>query len=80
MEVFSRTQSLQHWHMGKREPNLAINLAMGDEQGLTAPSTEDAGGAVMYMEISRKEASLADVDNELAEAIRKVSDEHRTSR
>lgn len=30
--------------------------------------------AVMYMEISRKETSLADVENELAEVVRKVSD------
>lgn len=71
LEVFSRTQGAQHWQIAKREPNISlvteasVNPAMDGSSG---------GDAVMYMEISRKETSLADVENELAEVVRKVSD------
>ncbi|EIM86915.1 uncharacterized protein STEHIDRAFT_168790 [Stereum hirsutum FP-91666 SS1] len=71
LEVFSRTQGAQHWQIAKRESNISlvteasVNPAMDGSSG---------GDAVMYMEISRKETSLADVENELAEVVRKVSD------
>lgn len=59
LEVFSRGQSPADWHLVKR--------------GL---GTTDARGAVsvqgdVYMEIARKEASLTDVDNEIAGVIRR---------
>lgn len=70
VEVFSRTQGVQHWHIAKREPNLSLVTDMNN-----APATDSVGGdAIMYMEISRKETSLADVDNELAEVVRKATD------
>lgn len=68
--MFSRTQGAQHWHIAKREPNLSLVPETSDDM-----ETDKGGGhGVMYMEISRKETSLADVDNELAEVVRKVSD------
>lgn len=51
LEVFSRGQNPQHWHMARRsrvQPN------------------ESGGGrepAEVYMQVFRKETSLADVDN-----------------
>ncbi|KAI0272602.1 hypothetical protein BC834DRAFT_817474 [Gloeopeniophorella convolvens] len=51
IEVFSRTQGPQHWHIARRE----------------------AGGAV-YLEVSRKETSLSDVENELAGIVRRFRD------
>ncbi|KAJ7625555.1 hypothetical protein FB45DRAFT_1060234 [Roridomyces roridus] len=55
-EVFSRGQNPQHWHVGRR--------GLGTEQGAEADEE-------VYMEVFRKEASLTDVDNALANAIRK---------
>ncbi|KAI9511389.1 hypothetical protein F5148DRAFT_1146839 [Russula earlei] len=43
IEVFSRTQGPQHWHVGRREPE-----------------------GTVYLEVFRKETSLADVENELS--------------
>ncbi|KAI0047223.1 hypothetical protein FA95DRAFT_1559283 [Auriscalpium vulgare] len=48
LEVFSRTQGPQHWHIARRERACSV-----------------------YMEISRKETSLTDVDNELAGVVRR---------
>ncbi|KAI0065547.1 hypothetical protein BV25DRAFT_1880490 [Artomyces pyxidatus] len=51
LEVFSRTQGPQHWHIARREQTGAV-----------------------YMEVSRKETSLTDVDNELAGLVRRLRD------
>ncbi|KAK2463566.1 hypothetical protein APHAL10511_004317 [Amanita phalloides] len=55
-EVFSRGQNPQHWHVAKRDI------------GVTSDGT--VGGEV-YLEVFRKESSLADVDNVLAGVVRK---------
>ncbi|OSX64212.1 hypothetical protein POSPLADRAFT_1137094 [Postia placenta MAD-698-R-SB12] len=57
VEVFSRGQNPQHWHVAKR------GLAQGGE--------DDMSDAEAYMEISRKESTLTDVDNELAAIVRR---------
>lgn len=56
-EVFSRGQNPQHWHVAKR------GLAQGGE--------DDMSDAEAYMEVSRKESTLTDVDNELAAIVRR---------
>jgi len=57
LELFSRGQNPQDWHLAKR------GLGM-DENG----SAVDGN---VYMQIGRKEATLSDVDNELAGVIRR---------
>ncbi|THH21504.1 hypothetical protein EW146_g64 [Bondarzewia mesenterica] len=49
LEVFSRTQGAQHWHIARREAE---------------------SETMQFMEVYRKETSLIDVDNELAEVVR----------
>ena len=56
-EIFSRGQNPQHWHVSRR--------------GL---GTDDSGGEVdedVFLEVSRKEASLTDVDNVLMSIVRR---------
>ncbi|KAI5895317.1 uncharacterized protein SCHCODRAFT_02665679 [Schizophyllum commune H4-8] len=55
-EVFSRGQNPQYWHVGRR--------------GLGNDRKEDIAGDI-FMEVFRKEASLADVDNAVVASIRK---------
>ncbi|TRM65493.1 hypothetical protein BD626DRAFT_488943 [Schizophyllum amplum] len=55
-EVFSRGQNPQYWHVGRR--------------GLGNDRKEDVVGDI-YMEVFRKEASLADVDNAVVASIRR---------
>ena len=56
-EVFSRGQNPQHWHVGRR--------GLGtDQDGIVAEGE-------VYMEVSRKESSLTDVDNVISGYIRK---------
>ncbi|KAL1723055.1 hypothetical protein EV715DRAFT_246384 [Schizophyllum commune] len=55
-EVFSRGQNPQYWHVGRR--------------GLGNDRKEDVAGDI-FMEVFRKEASLADVDNAVVASIRK---------
>ncbi|KAI0766594.1 hypothetical protein BD413DRAFT_568904 [Trametes elegans] len=57
LEVFSRGQNPQHWYIGKRGLG---NAADG--------STVDGEA---YMEVSRKETTLTDVDNGLAGVVRR---------
>ncbi|CAL1715011.1 unnamed protein product [Somion occarium] len=57
LEVFSRGQNPQHWHISRR------GLGM-DREG-------HAVEGEVYMEIARKESTLTDVDNELAGVIRR---------
>lgn len=57
LELFSRGQNPQDWHLAKRGLGL-------DENG----SALDGN---VYMQIGRKEATLSDVDNELAGVIRR---------
>ncbi|KAH9852031.1 hypothetical protein C2E23DRAFT_868869 [Lenzites betulinus] len=61
VEVFSRGQNPQHWYIGKR------NLG-------TTPDGEAIDGEA-YMEISRKETTLTDVDNELAGVVRRFTEQ-----
>ncbi|KAH9967124.1 hypothetical protein BC827DRAFT_1171687 [Russula dissimulans] len=51
IEVFSRTQGPQHWHVARREPE-----------------------ATVYLEVLRKETTLADVENELVGIVRRFRD------
>ncbi|KAI0629146.1 hypothetical protein C8Q77DRAFT_1142379 [Trametes polyzona] len=57
LEVFSRGQNPQHWHIGKR--------------GLGTAADGEAVDGEAYMEVSRKETSLQDVDNKLAGVLRR---------
>ena len=57
-EVFSRGQNPQHWHVAKRG------------SGVTSENTV-ADPREVYLEVFRKESSLADVDNVLAGIVRK---------
>lgn len=58
LEVFSRGQNPQHWHIGKR--------GLG---ATTADGRQVDGEA--FMEVARKETTLTDVDNELAGVVRR---------
>jgi hypothetical protein len=56
-EVFSRDQNPQHWHIAKCGFGEDVNgMHLGRE---------------VYMEVSRKEASLTDVDNVLTGVTRR---------
>ncbi|KAI0334536.1 hypothetical protein GY45DRAFT_1343283 [Cubamyces sp. BRFM 1775] len=57
LEVFSRGQNPQHWYIGKR--------------GLGTDADGRAIDGEAYMEVSRKETTLTDVDNELAGVVRR---------
>lgn len=57
-EVFSRGQNPQHWHIAKR----GLSAATG---------RQSEGNGEVYLEVFRKESSLADVDNVLAGIVRK---------
>ena len=61
-EVFSRDSNPQHWHIARRGNTL-------DSDGRTKQST-------IYYHSARKESSLADVDNEIAAAVRKFMKPH----
>jgi hypothetical protein len=50
LEVFSRGQQPQHWHIARRYVEQGSGAADGD----------------VYLEVMRKETSLTDVDNVLA--------------
>ncbi|GJE91164.1 hypothetical protein PsYK624_073130 [Phanerochaete sordida] len=56
-EVFSRSQNPQHWHISKR--------------GLGVDQDGNVVDGEVFMEVARKESTLADVDNELAGAVRR---------
>ncbi|KAI0077703.1 hypothetical protein K474DRAFT_1661283 [Panus rudis PR-1116 ss-1] len=56
LEVFSRGQNPQHWHISKR--------------GLGVNKEGKAIDGEAFMEIARKESTLTDVDNELASVVR----------
>jgi hypothetical protein len=60
LEIFSRGQNPQHWHVAKRR--------IGHEKN--GPPIEGD----VYLEIGRKEASLTDVDNVLAGIVRRYFD------
>lgn len=60
LEVFSRGQNPQHWHIAKR----GVEAVDGPLSG---------GDGQVYLEVSRKESSLNDVDNVLAGVVRKSS-------
>ncbi|OSD02951.1 hypothetical protein PYCCODRAFT_1477255 [Trametes coccinea BRFM310] len=62
-EVFSRGQNPQHWSVARR------GLSLG--AGAGAAGGEEGGEA--YMEVARKEATLTDVDNALAGAVRRCA-------
>jgi len=57
LEVFSRGQNPQHWHVSRR--------------GLGTDKDGSPVKGEVYLESARKESSLADVDNELAGAVRR---------
>ncbi len=57
LEVFSRGQNPQHWHIAKR--------------GLGATSDGRPLEGEVFMEVARKETTLTDVDNELAGVVRR---------
>ena len=54
LEVFSRGQNPQHWHIGRRGLDMNCGSKFENEPG------------EVYMEVARKESTLADVDNGLA--------------
>lgn len=56
-EVFSRSQNPQHWHIAKR--------------GLGVDQDGNVVDGEVFMEVARKESTLADVDNELTGAVRR---------
>ena len=62
VEIFSRDSNPQHWHIARRGNVL-------DSDGRTMQST-------IYYHSARKESSLADVDNEVAAAVRKFTKSH----
>jgi hypothetical protein len=57
LEVFSRGQNPQHWHVSRK--------------GLGTDKDGNPVEGEVYFESARKECSLADVDNELAGAVRR---------
>ncbi|KAF8347839.1 hypothetical protein F5887DRAFT_954381 [Amanita rubescens] len=57
-EVFSRGQNPQHWHIAKRGIGTTSDNPVSDSREV-------------YLEVFRKESSLADVDNVLAGIVRK---------
>lgn len=57
VEVFSRGQNPQHWHIAKR--------------GLDVVLEGQPSEGEVFMEIARKESSLTDVDNDLAGVVRR---------
>ncbi|KAI0350698.1 hypothetical protein OH77DRAFT_1488693 [Trametes cingulata] len=57
LEVFSRGQNPQHWYIGKRGLGTGADGRVVDGEA--------------YMEVSRKETTLTDVDNELAGVVRR---------
>ena len=57
LEVFSRGQNPQHWHLSRR--------------GLGTDKEGNALSGEVFMEIARKESTLSDVDNELAGVMRR---------
>jgi hypothetical protein len=59
-EIFSRGQNPQHWHIARR--------------GLGIDQTGTSVDGEVYMEVSRKESSLTDVDNVLAAVVRRYSE------
>ncbi|EPQ56355.1 hypothetical protein GLOTRDRAFT_138110 [Gloeophyllum trabeum ATCC 11539] len=59
LEIFSRGQQPQHWHISKR--------------GLGADKEGNPVGDSVFMEVLRKEDSLIDVDNELAGVARRFT-------
>ncbi len=61
-EVFSRSQDPQDWYMAKRFDDA--------NEGQYRESPQER----VYMEIGRKEASLADVDNELSGVVRRFQE------
>ncbi|OCH87382.1 hypothetical protein OBBRIDRAFT_796262 [Obba rivulosa] len=60
LEVFSRGQNPQHWHVAKR--------------GLGTDSDGHSVEGEIYLEVARKESTLTDVDNALATVLRKYID------
>ncbi|KAI0084470.1 hypothetical protein BDY19DRAFT_971284 [Irpex rosettiformis] len=52
LEVFSRGQNPQHWHIGRRGIDMSGESKLGQWE--------------VYMEVARKETTLTDVDNGLA--------------
>ncbi|KAF8887294.1 hypothetical protein BD779DRAFT_512587 [Infundibulicybe gibba] len=67
VEVFSRGQNPQYWHVARRGLRVELGLEISEE---STDSTKKEEGEV-YLEVFRKEASLSDVDNELAGIVRK---------
>jgi len=61
LEVFSRGQNPQHWHVAKR--------------GLGTGNNSHPVEGEVFLEVARKESTLPDVDNELATRLRKYLDE-----
>lgn len=57
-EVFSRGQNPQHWHVAKRGFGVASDNTVTDPREV-------------YLEVFKKESSLADVDNVLVGIVRK---------
>jgi len=57
-EVFSRGQNPQHWHVAKRGIGATSDNTVADSREV-------------YLEVFRKESSLADVDNVLVGIVRK---------
>jgi len=68
LEVFSRGQNPQYWHMARRTRPAA--------HGANTTDSGEGDGVVsgepleMYMEVFRKEASLSDVDNVMVGAVK----------
>jgi len=60
VEVFSRGQNPQHWHISRR--GLGI-----DQEG-------DSVNGEAYMEIAKKESTLTDVENQLAGVVKRFSE------
>ncbi|KXN92429.1 hypothetical protein AN958_07047 [Leucoagaricus sp. SymC.cos] len=63
LEVFSRGQNPQYWHMARRTRSPPSGGG-GGGGGVGSEPTE------MYMEVFRKETSLSDVDNVMAGAVK----------
>lgn len=59
IEVFSRGQNPQHWHIAKK------GVSLGSQNGGVWKEGE------IYLEVFRKETSLTDVDNILAKVVKK---------
>jgi len=58
-EVFSRGQNPQHWHVTRR--------------GLGVDDNGHGIGGEVFLEVSRKEASLTDVDNVLVSVVKRFN-------